>query len=79
MPNAVANGLRVRGLDVTTSGEAGLLAARDEEQLAFGDARHSGIIYWTQRNRTLGQLIGSLATLSIDYNAEDLKDRVMYL
>lgn len=35
MPNAVAEGLRRRGHDVTTSVEVGLLAARDDEQLAF--------------------------------------------
>ena len=35
MPNAVAEGLRRRGIDVTTSSEAQLLAAKDEEQLAF--------------------------------------------
>jgi uncharacterized protein with PIN domain len=32
---AVANGLRRRGVDVTTSREVGLLHASDEKQLAF--------------------------------------------
>jgi len=32
---AVASGLRARGLDVTTSAEAGLLGADDGKQLAF--------------------------------------------
>lgn len=99
MPNAVADGLRRRGLDVTTSGDAGLLAASDEDQLAFAnkegrllitrdhdflrlnarDNRHSGIIYWTERQRTPGQLIGSLATLTVDYSVEDLRGRVLFL
>lgn len=35
MPNAVAEGLRSRGHSVTTSVEAGLLGATDEEQLAY--------------------------------------------
>lgn len=41
MPTAVAEGLRRRGRDVTTSKDAGLIAARDEEQLAFatGESR----------------------------------------
>ncbi len=33
--NAVAEGLRRRGVDVVTTYEAGLLGASDEEQLAF--------------------------------------------
>jgi hypothetical protein len=35
MPNVVAEGLRRRGFDITTSSEAGLIAASDPEQLAF--------------------------------------------
>ena len=33
--NAIANGLRNRGMNVTTSPEQGLIAASDREQLAF--------------------------------------------
>jgi len=33
--NAIAAGLRRRGIDVTTTPEVGLLAASDEEQLSF--------------------------------------------
>ena len=33
--NSVAQGLRIRGFDVTTTKDAGLLSASDEEQLAF--------------------------------------------
>jgi uncharacterized protein with PIN domain len=33
--SAIADGLRRRGIDVTTTGDAGLLNATDEEQLAF--------------------------------------------
>jgi hypothetical protein len=35
VPEAVAAGLRRRGFDVTTTPQAGLLGATDEEQLAF--------------------------------------------
>lgn len=35
---AVAIGLRARGIDVTTTDEAGLRAADDDEQLAFAHA-----------------------------------------
>ncbi|WP_319419229.1 DUF5615 family PIN-like protein [Pleurocapsa sp. FMAR1] len=33
--NAIANGLRRRGIDVTTTSEVGLISASDEEQMAF--------------------------------------------
>lgn len=33
--NAIANGLRMRGVDVTTSPEEGLIGASDERQLAY--------------------------------------------
>jgi hypothetical protein len=33
IPDAIANGLRLRGADVTTTDEAGLRGATDEEQL----------------------------------------------
>jgi hypothetical protein len=35
MPNAVAEGLRRRGYEVTTSAQVGLISAADIEQLAF--------------------------------------------
>jgi predicted nuclease of predicted toxin-antitoxin system len=45
-PTALAEGLRRRGIDVTTTPEAGLLQATDEEQLAF--ARREGRVVFTQ-------------------------------
>lgn len=33
--NAIANGLKMRGINVTTSVEKGLIGASDEQQLAF--------------------------------------------
>jgi predicted nuclease of predicted toxin-antitoxin system len=33
--NAIANGLRIRGVDVTTSPEENLIGASDEQQLAY--------------------------------------------
>jgi predicted nuclease of predicted toxin-antitoxin system len=35
MPNAVADGLRRRGFEATTSAGAGLISATDPEQIAF--------------------------------------------
>jgi len=36
VPHAVAKGLRLRGIDVTTTTDAALLSADDEEHIAFG-------------------------------------------
>ena len=38
MDTAIAVGLRRRGIDATTTAEAGLLRARDAEQIAFATA-----------------------------------------
>ena len=38
IPNAIANGLRQRGIDVTTAAESDLLHATDEEHLAYAVA-----------------------------------------
>lgn len=37
-PGALAEGLRRHGIDVTTTPEAGLLSASDEQQMAFATA-----------------------------------------
>jgi len=99
MPNAVAEGLARHGFDVTPSGEAALLSASDEMQLAFalGEGRvlitrdrdflrlhaaghqHAGVVVWTERQRSVGQLIRSLDALSIDQTAEALRGTVTYL
>jgi predicted nuclease of predicted toxin-antitoxin system len=41
---AIAEGLRLRGIDCTTSREAGLLGASDEEQLAFAMSHHRTLV-----------------------------------
>ena len=43
---AIAAGLRLHGVEVTTTPEAGLLHARDEEHIAYGVA--SGRVIFTQ-------------------------------
>ncbi|MEE3715832.1 DUF5615 family PIN-like protein [Tumidithrix elongata RA019] len=44
--NAIASGLRARGIDVTTTPEQGLISASDEIQLEF--ARSMGRVIFTQ-------------------------------
>ena len=41
---AVANGLRLRGIDVTTTQDAKLLGASDEEHLSFARSEHRVIV-----------------------------------
>ena len=98
MPHAIAEGLRRRGVDVTTSTDAGLIGASDEDQLAYGLAEsrtvvtrdadllrldsqgvaHSGIVFWTER-RSIGQLISALDLLGLEYTAEEMQGRVVFL
>jgi len=44
VPNAIANGLRLRDIDVTTTKDARLLDASDEEQLAYAHANNRVIV-----------------------------------
>jgi predicted nuclease of predicted toxin-antitoxin system len=44
VPTAVANGLRRRGIDVTTTSEAGLAGADDVDHIAFALTNHR-VIY----------------------------------
>ena len=44
MPHALADGLRKRGIDVTTATDAGLVGASDEEHLAFARLVHRVIV-----------------------------------
>lgn len=46
VPTAVITGLRARGVDVVTSQESGLLAASDEQHLAYAAAE--GRVVFTQ-------------------------------
>lgn len=44
VPNAIANGLRLRGVDVATTTDAGLLEASDPEQIKFAH-RNERVIF----------------------------------
>jgi predicted nuclease of predicted toxin-antitoxin system len=44
MPNGIAAGLRTRQRDVTTTSEAGLLGASDEQQLSYAHATRRVIV-----------------------------------
>ncbi|CAD5981384.1 hypothetical protein PCC9214_04793 [Planktothrix tepida] len=46
--NAIANGLRMRGIDVTTSPEQGLIGVYDKQQLAYALSQLGTRIYVQQ-------------------------------
>ncbi len=70
-PSAVAEGLRRRGVDVTTTPEAGLLQATDEEQLAHC-ARESRVLF-TQDRDFLRLHAAHVPHAGIAYCAKDTK------
>ncbi|MBX7165933.1 MAG: DUF5615 family PIN-like protein [Pirellulales bacterium] len=59
-----------------------VLITRDQDFLklhAKHPTLHAGIVFWTERQRTVGQLIAALDALAIDHAAEDLRGTVTYL
>lgn len=60
MHSAVAIGLRHRGIDITTTVEAGLMRASDPEQLAF--ARTQGRVFVTRDRRILMSIARTIRT-----------------
>lgn len=56
MARALIRGLRARGIDLSTSEEAGLLGATDEEQLEFASSQ--GRVFYTFNVRDFYRLHG---------------------
>lgn len=97
--NAIAEGLRRRGINVTTTLEAGLMGASDEEQLAFTLAQgrvifthdedflqlhqagvaHAGVAYCHQGNRSIGEIIKTLALIWEWVEPEDMLAKVEFI
>lgn len=66
--HAVAHGLRLRGIDVTTTTDANLIGASDAEQLAF--ALREGRVIFTQdqdflRHHQAGSEHGGIVYLAV--------------
>jgi predicted nuclease of predicted toxin-antitoxin system len=68
---AVAEGLRRRGIDVTTTPEAGLLRASDLEQAAYAVAQ--GRVLFTQDHDFLRLHASGLRHASIAYCSKDTR------
>jgi uncharacterized protein with PIN domain len=70
VPNAVARGLRLRGIDVLTTNEADLLGASDEEHLAL--ALRDGRVILTQDADFLRLHAGGVDHAGIAYARQQL-------
>jgi predicted nuclease of predicted toxin-antitoxin system len=68
---AIAGGLRRRGIDVTTTPEAGLMGATDEQQAAYGLVE--GRVLFTQDQDLLRLDAAGIAHAGIAYCAKDTK------
>jgi predicted nuclease of predicted toxin-antitoxin system len=60
--------------------EQRVVITRDQDFLRL-DAQgvnHAGIVFWTERQRSIGQLIRALDALTLDNQTEDFRGRVVY-
>jgi predicted nuclease of predicted toxin-antitoxin system len=71
LSSAIADGLRRRGIDVTTTPESGLLTATDEEQAAYGV--QTGRVIFTQDRDFLRLHASGLPHAGIAYCEKDTK------
>jgi hypothetical protein len=96
---AFAAGLRVHGVDVTTTADAGLLSAEDEQHIAYSlqasrvvftqdddflrlnasGVEHGGIVFSSQRSRSIGQIIAGLLLIWEAYEPEEMVNRVEFI
>ena len=96
---AVADGLRRRGINVTTTEEAGLSGEDDPVHIAFANSQsrvictsdsdflshhgakveHSGIAYFHQQERSVGELIRGLEFIWEVLEPEEMRNRAEFL
>jgi uncharacterized protein with PIN domain len=96
---AIANGLRRRGIDVTTTPEQGMIGQSDEQQLEFAISQnrviftqdtdflrlhhagfsHSGIVYCSQKSKSIGETLQGLILVWEVIDAEEMHNRLEYL
>lgn len=70
-PRAVADGLRRRGIDVTTTPDAGLMRATDEQQLDYGRAQER--VLFTQDRDFLRLQTEGVSHVGIAYCDKDTR------
>jgi predicted nuclease of predicted toxin-antitoxin system len=96
---AIANGLRRRGIDVTTTPEQGMIGQSDEQQLEFAISQnrviftqdtdflrlhhagfsHPGIVYCSQKSKSIGESLQELILVWEIIDAEEMHNRLEYL
>ena len=97
--NAVAEGLRRRGIDVTTTPELSLIGVSDQAQIEFALSQkraiftqdtdflrmhqsgitHAGIVYCSQGNKSIGEIIRGLVLIWELLEPNDMFGRVEFL
>jgi len=97
--NAIAEGLRRRVIDVTTTPEQSLIGVSDEEQLKFACSQnrviftqdtdflrmnqsgitHCGIVYCSQGNKSIGEIIRGLILIWELLEPSDMFGKVEFL
>ena len=97
--NAIAQGLRRRGIDVTTTPEQSLIGIADEAQLEFAvsqgrviftqdtdflrinqsNRNHCGIVFCSQNNKSIGELIRGLVLVWELLEPIDMQGKVEFL
>ncbi len=97
--NAIAEGLRRRGIDVTTTPELSLIGISDKAQLEFALSQkritftqdtdflrmhqtgitHAGIVYCSQGNKSIGEIIRGLVLIWELLEPLDMFGRVEFL
>jgi hypothetical protein len=76
----IAEGLRRRGIDVTTTANAGLTGADDEDYLILNDqgVAHGGIAFCHQGSRSIGEVIRFLALLHACLSVDDMQGTIEF-
>ncbi len=97
--NAIAQGLRRRGIDVTTTPEQSLIGISDEAQLEFAisqnrviftqdtdflrinqsNTNHLGIVFCSQGNKSIGEIIRGLVLIWELLEPVDMKGKVEFI
>ena len=97
--NAIAEGLRRRGIDVSTTPEQSLIGVSDEAQLKFALSQnrviftqdtdflrmnqtgviHFGIVYCSQGNKSIGEIIRGLILIWELLDSSDMFGKVEFL
>lgn len=77
--HAIARALQRRGIDVTTTTDAGLLGAADDEQLAFALSEQRGIAYCPPDSHSIGHMVRCLCLMNDCLEPHEMFGKVEFL